>query len=349
MAKNGRITVRALGAIKAGKVLSESLGRGAGTLRAVGVGNGRVTFQYRYVGADGLRDALPVGAWSEHGGDGGLTLADARQKVRSWAARYAAGDRDLRKALGMKRPKSGGPLEEVRNGAVLAEKERVQATFGDLLSAYVEALTIAGKTSARAVENALRKHVERRLPAVWAMPANDVSLEHLVDIVHAIVADGKLTEARKVRSYLRAACAAAMAARQSPSAPAVLRSVGATTNPARDLVTVKGGRGARDRALSVTELQAYWYRIKFGRENALLRFHLLTGGQRIEQLARATITDWDPESRTLRLRDPKGRRERPRFHHVPLLPMAIDAMRAMDAGVLGPYLFDLVPEKRTPC
>lgn len=333
------MTVRELGVLEKGRVLSESLGRGTGTLRAVGVGGGRVIFQYRYVGADGSRDALPLGAWSERGGDGGLTLADARQKVRAWAARYAAGERDLRTALGMERSKPRPGVGEKASDPAGGQLERPEATFGELLLAYIEALTLIGRSSAKAVRNALQKHVERSHPDIWAMAVNEVSLDHLVEVVHGLVAVGKVTEARKVRSYLRAACSAAMAARQSPSAPAVLRSIRMTSNPARDLITVKGGRSARDRALSVAELQAYWRRIESGRENALLRFHLLTGGQRIEQLARATTEDWDPESRTLRLRDPKGRRETPRAHHVPVLPQAFDAMVEMDAGVLGPYLF----------
>ena len=223
MAKNTRMTVRELGALTTGKVLSESLGRGAGTLRAVGVGNGRVTFQYRYVGADGSRDALPMGAWSERGGDGGLTLADARQKARTWASRYAAGEKDLRRALGLERSRPGPITRATSSGAPTAPFERAEVSFGDLLLAYIESLTLAGRFSARAVENSLRKNVERRFPEIWSMSANNVSLDHLVEVVHAIVAAGKITEARKVRSYLRAACSAAVAARQSPSAPSVLR------------------------------------------------------------------------------------------------------------------------------
>jgi len=333
------MTVRELGALEKGRVLSESLGHGTGTLRAVGVGGGRVIFQYRYVGADGLRDALPVGAWSERGGDGGLTLADARQKVRTWASRYSEGERDLRRVLGLERSKPELAGCAIGGDTLVMPPERTEPTFGTLLLAYTDSLTLVGRSSARAVENALRRHVERGYPSIWALPVNDVSLDHLVEVLHALVAAGKVTEARKVRSYLRAACAAAMAARQSPSAPAALRSIRLINNPARDLVTVKGGRDARDRALSVSELQAYWHRIASGRTNALLRFHLLTGGQRIEQLSRATTEDWDPESRTLRLRDPKGRRETPRAHHVPILPLAIEAMKDMDAGALGPYVF----------
>jgi len=223
------------------------------------------------------------------------------------------------------------------------ESEQAQraATLGALLLAYVESLRCDEKHSARAVENSLRRHVEAAFPTLWATPANEVTLEDLVDIVHRLVAAETLREAGKVRSYLRAAFSAAVAARQSPSAPAALRVLKITSNPARDLATVKGSIRARERALSARELRAYWRRIELGRENAMLRFHLLTGGQRVEQLARATLLDLDRESQTLRLRDPKGRRETPRVHYVPVLPEALEAIASMDAGKLGPYVFTL--------
>jgi integrase len=87
-------------------------------------------------------------------------------------------------------------------------------------------------------------------------------------------------------------------------------------------------------------LRAYWRRIQ-APELAALRFHLLTGCQRVQQLARATQADFDADTQSLRLLDNKGRRTSARQHHVPILPDAIDAMRAMHAGELGPYVFTL--------
>lgn len=334
------MTVKGIGVLPRGKALSESLGRGAGTLRAVGVGAGRVAFQFRYTRSDGRRDDLPIGAWSERGSDGGLTLAEARQRARVLAAQYAGGDRDLRQSLGLERAKA----LQTRKASEVARELREDpdaVTLGALFEAYVQSLQQAEKFSARAVGNALRLHVATAFPVLWATPAKAVSLDDLVEVVHRLVEAGSLTEARKIRSYIRAAFSAAVAARQSPSAPASLRALRITTNPARDLATVRGGAQVRDRALLVPELRAYWRRIAKGREHAVLRFHLLSGGQRIEQLSRATLDDWEPESRTLRLLDPKGRREKPRAHYVPLLPIAVEAMSEMDAGKLGPHVFTL--------
>lgn len=130
-----------------------------------------------------------------------------------------------------------------------------------------------------------------------------------------------------------------------------------TVNPARDLVTIEGATQARERALSLAELRAYWKRIRALSDpsGALLRFHLLTGGQRVEQLGRLTIADFDTDRNTVRLRDGKGRRKVARIHDVPLIPSATDAMKAMrtplldddsteakrtkNAEPLGPFLF----------
>ncbi len=66
-------------------------------------------------------------------------------------------------------------------------------------------------------------------------------------------------------------------------------------NPARELVTIEGANHARNRALNVAELQTYWQRVQAlpNPHGALLRFHLLSGGQRIEQLARLKLADRD--------------------------------------------------------
>ena len=98
-------------------------------------------------------------------------------------------------------------------------------------------------------------------------------------------------------------------ARQGARGLAALRVLKITHNPARDLVTVDGSSQPRERALSVAELRAYWKRICALPDagGALLRFHLLTGGQRTEQLGRLTTDDYDTDQQTVRIRDGKPR------------------------------------------
>jgi hypothetical protein len=130
-----------------------------------------------------------------------------------------------------------------------------------------------------------------------------------------------------------------MKARHNAAALPALRELRIIANPARDLTPIAGANRARDRALSLAELRAYWQRIRKSPEHAALRFHLLTGCQRVKQLARTTNTDLDQDTRTVRLLDRKGRRSEPRQHYVPIPPAAQKAMREMQSGMAGPFLF----------
>jgi integrase len=133
-----------------------------------------------------------------------------------------------------------------------------------------------------------------------------------------------------------------------------MRALAIAHDPIAGVRTIRGAIKARDRALSLAELRAYWQALQRLEDpaGALLRFHLLTGGQRVEQLARVTVRDIDREAATMTLWDPKGRREQPRRHVVPLIPAAvaeIDRMRGptptgdhvftVDGGATGANYF----------
>ena len=74
-------------------------------------------------------------------------------------------------------------------------------------------------------------------------------------------------------------------------------------------------------------MRRYWHAIKNleGLKGAALRLHLLTGGQRIEQLCDLLPANVGKDS--IVLMDGKGRPGRPaRAHLVPLLPLAREAL-----------------------
>lgn len=329
--KKGTLTARSLAALKAGQWAADPGARGAGRLQVIKLRTGGLAWYFRYTCSDGRRDALPLGT--------DLTLAAARALAAQLSRRYQSGDRDLRAALGNERLAAEKAQQEAE-AAERAVSKRAQATLGALLSAYCDQLDRAGKESAPSVRKALARHVSSPWPELWSKPAAEVDTDELLQVVARLVTDGKLREAAKLRSYIRAAYAAAIAARHDPAALAQLRDLRLSTNPARDLATIEGNTRAGDRNLSLTELRCYWRRIteKDFDYGPLLRFHLLTGAQRIAQLSRATLSDLDRDANTLRLYDGKGRRRRPREHYVPLIPEAVDAMEAMGAG---PFLFTL--------
>lgn len=323
------LTARGLAALKPGEWVSDPAARGAGRLQVRKLASGELTFYYRYTTTDGARDRLPLGT--------GLDLRDARSLAAELSRRYQSGERNLRDAL--EREASQKRQDDQRANQVVAERKA--ASLGALLDAYVEELRRAEKSSADKVGKSLRRNVEQAWPELWRKPAAEITMDELIDIVARLADQDKLREADKLRAYLRAAYGAAIRARQSAKMHPELRRLNVTTNPARDLMPVEGGANSRERSLSVSELQAYWKRIKARPDatGALLRFHLLTGTQRVAQLARVQMDAYDLTAQTVLIRDAKGRRKTARMHLVPLLPVAQEAMQAMGGGRLGPFLF----------
>lgn len=328
------LTVRGIATMKAGTWAADPAARGAGRLQVRKLASGEAAFYYRYTAPDGERVRLPIGS--------GLTLADAREQAAQLSRRYQGGDRDLRAVIEAEhREEDRQRAAKVKEAA--AAEARAAATLGALLSAYVDQLKRDGKDSARAVETAVTRHIEKAWPKLWATPAADVTMDDLLSVVARVADAGKLREAAKLRSYVRAAYAAAIRARQSAQGLAALRDLKITSNPARDLVTIEGASQSRERALSVAELRAYWRRIVAlpGIPGALLRFHLLTGGQRVRQLGRLTVDDLDSDAQSVRIMDKKGRRKVARIHDVPLIDAAAEALRAMGHDQEPGYLFTL--------
>ena len=330
------MTVRGLESLKPGKWLSDEGHKNEGALRAKGGPKG-ARFYFRYRNSAGGYDDLPVGLFNRDG-ENGLTLTAAKARAKVLRNRYLSGDRDLRVALEADQ-RERERQREASAQAAKADAAMKRATLGALLTAYVEQLTRDAKADARKVEGTLHRHVRDAWPVLWATPAAQITTDDLLTVLARLTDDGKLREAGKLRSYLSAAYAAAIRARQDARGLAALRVLKITHNPARDLVTVDGSSQPRERALSVAELRAYWKRICAlpDEGGALLRFHLLTGCQRTEQLGRLTIDDFDTDLQTVRIRDGKGRRKVARLHDVPVLPSALEAMQAMGQE-LGPYL-----------
>lgn len=246
------------------------------------------------------------------------------------------------------------PWEEVKQVRADAEaaSKRKAATFGALLQAYAQHLADNGKASAAQVEKALNRHIIEGRPKLAAIAADEITVDEVMPVFHALAKAGKLREAEKLRAYLRAAYTAARKARTDATMHA-FAGFAIRANPLTDLDVTRpkeaaekavAASKARVRALTEAQLAAYWNRIHAdtSADGALLRFHLLTGGQRVEQLARLTVADYDSDLKTVRLLDTKGRRTRAREHVVPLLPEAEAAMQVMRGEKpAGEFLFTL--------
>lgn len=290
---------------------------------------GAKAFLLIYVTKDGRERRQKIGDFGPH------TVTTARAEARRLRVRVDAGEDPF------------AQVQQARENAQ-ATRSRDEATFGDLLGAYVAQLRRGKRPSADKVEGEIHRTIKTPFAALWKSPAAAVTLDDLVRITGRLVRAGKIRQAEKTRSYLRAAYTAAAASRGNASTADLFERFAHVPNVARDLGTIDRPKHAdaqpeaAKRALSVDELRAYWKRIKSmpGAQGALLRFHLLTGAQRCEQLARLTTRQFDRDAATITLLDGKGRRTRVREHVIPLLPEAVAAIELM-AGTEGSHLFTL--------
>jgi hypothetical protein len=287
---------------------------------------GTRTFLLSYVAANGRERRHKIGDYGPH------TVTTARESARK-----------LRMVV------DGGadPYADAKQSRTIADagRERAAATLGGMMDAYVEQLRRAQKPSADKVAGEIHRTMREPFPTLWKAPADSVTLDDLVRMLNKLTRAGKWRQAEKTRSYIRATYTAASASRGNAATADLYAPFAHVANIGRDLGTITRPAAASDagkRALSAVELAAYWRHIKAapGPHGALLRFHLLTGAQRCEQLARLTVGDRDADADTVRLLDGKGRRTRERVHLVPLIPDAAAALDVM-TGTGGAYVFTL--------
>ncbi|AKS42927.1 tyrosine-type recombinase/integrase [Wenzhouxiangella marina] len=332
--KTRTLTTRTVDALKPRQAASEPLGYGAGALEAQGrQGGARYFFRY---GKPQRRVALP-----DYNGQGHpLSLTEARTKARALSARFLelrAEGRDLLETLEAEKLAAERARKAERRQA--EEYDANPITFGALMAAYIEWMEQGGKVSAYDAGNTIGNHIEHHAEQ-WNKPAKELTLDDVLAILEPLTTAGKLTTARKVRAYIRRAYALGLRAKTSAQASA-FRRFQISHNPAADTAPIEGANNSRDVALSLSELRAVWKRANRPDEPAgpLVRTYLLLGGQRFEQLRRATVADVADERLTLW--DPKGKRTQPRRHVVPILPEAQAAIDEMRGAKLGPFLVTL--------
>lgn len=315
------LTVKALRAPVRGadEWLSDGAVRGSGALWARRSRRG-VSLYFRYTHA-GQKKALPIGAWNENG-EGGLTLAQAREKAAELSAVYRAGTTDLHGHVQREREAAERARRAEEEAAKRATEEAQRGTLRQLLDAYVTHLEQLGKQCAKDVRSIFTKHVIEEAPDLAGRKATDCTPDDFVGIIGKLVDIGKGRTAAKLRAYLRAAYSLAIRSRTDPDSPLTMRSFGITTNPIAGIGALSRFSRARDRALSGPELGAFLRRINAlqpGPQRDALQLLLLLGGQRPMQLMRLRAADVDLSAGTVTLYDAKGARSQPRAHVLPLV------------------------------
>lgn len=238
--------------------------------------------------------------------------------------------------------------KEEKRAAEESTKARAVHTLAALVAAYAEDLKGQGKPSAREIQNLFKRAVDVPFPKIAKTPVDAVTVDGVMPALHKLTKANKYRDAEKLAGYLRTAFNKARAARTDARGHAY-SAFQIKSNPLADLrvtrpkVTAEAARKVKSEkhwTLTQPELAAYWRRIASMGDayGAMLRLHLLTGGQRREQLARIERSDYAPEAHTLTLWDSKGRRSESREHVLPLIEEAEEALLAM-AGDNGPHLF----------
>lgn len=216
---------------------------------------------------------------------------------------------------------------DAKTQAETARREAARHTLACLLQDYADHLEALGRRSHKDVRSIIKLHIIEPWPKVATLPANKVTGEQIADMMRRVIELGKDRTANKLRSYVRAAYQTAKAARSKASIPVRFKAYRVTHNPGADTEPDESANRADKNPLSADELRAYWQTIKTlpGLRGAALRLHLLTGGQRIEQLVALRTSDVRGDSVTLF--DGKGRPGKPpRPHTVPLIPMTAAAL-----------------------
>ncbi len=235
-----------------------------------------------------------------------------------------------------------------REAEKAAAEGRKQYTLKALCNAYCDHLEAKGKTqSARQARSILKVHVFEAYPDIAALPASEIDSDHAAAMIRKVIEQGKERAAGVLRSYLSAAFNAARKARFDAKLPSDFIAYGVKDNPAEIVATIAVNRG--DRTLIADELKSYLAALSDDDlSDQALKLALLAGGQRMAQLLRAKVSDYDQDSQTLRLWDGKGKRSTPREHLLPLAPKAAAMIEKLIARARAQEVANAKKEGREP-
>ena len=210
--------------------------------------------------------------------------------------------------------------DEQAKAAKIQKAQASRFTVEALCRDYLE--TLSGKQSHADATGLLTNHLFNKHPDIASKPAKDASKIDFVAVLRSLHEAGKGRTANKLRSYMFAAFRMAAEAEGNPKTPSKFIRYAISTNPLSSIPTDKTSNLTDKNPLSAAELQDYWAKIETagGLAGTFLRFHLLTGGQRVQQLAR--VKREDVRDGVMYISDPKGKRIQPRIHPVPLTARA---------------------------
>jgi integrase len=240
---------------------------------------------------------------------------------------YQSRDSGGRPALLAAKKQAQEAAEQKQRAAELAKQLAEKHSLKKLLEDYCDYLESQGRRSHSDARSIFKLHVFDAWPQQAAQASNTVEAEQIAEMMQRLVGQGKGRTANKLRSYMRAAYQIASKSRLSGGIPTHFKDYQVRHNPANDTIPDASQNQADKNPLKTPQMRLYWQTIKklTGFKGAALRLHLLTGGQRLEQLVKLLTGDIEPE--LIVILDGKGRPgKRPRKHGVPLIKIVQAAL-----------------------
>lgn len=218
-------------------------------------------------------------------------------------------------------PREQDRQKKAEKAEIVAALEANQKyTLKALLETYTDYLDDRDKVkSAKAARSVIKVHILEADAILAGKPANKVSADEIFSLIQKAREAGKERTAGILRSTINAAYNCARK-RFDTAIPSEFKNFNIENNPVDPISTIPVKAG--NRTLSKDELKSYIKALGDTTLDMALKLALYSGGQRIAMILRAEITDWNEDTKILRLLDPKGKRRTPREHLLPLGPVA---------------------------
>ncbi len=294
-----------------------------GTLQARRQAGGAVLFYWRI--NDGKRDLRPlIGCWDSSAPPRSLKATQRGYSIP--AAIRAAEELALKHFASKEEGGYAGLIEKEKKGKLSREQQEQEAaeqTLQALCLDYLQYLQDIGRPAYKDAGSILRLHVMEAFPEMANKPAREVTKDDVAQMMRRLIKRGNGRTANKLRSYLRSAYSVAAAATSKPNIPEHFNRFKIEHNPAGETFPDESANRSDKNPLMTDEMFLYWDLISkaVGLKGAVLRLHVLTGGQRISQLVRLRVEDVHQDF--IKIYDGKGRPGKPaRIHIVPLIPAA---------------------------
>lgn len=298
-----------------------------GSLELRKSGQGVLSFYWR-VTLDGRTDRYPIGLYDSSAPPKstsptakGFSLIAARAAAVAMAAKHYEAQEE------------GGYRAVVAGEKAAKQAQRDAAaavgyTLDKLYGLYVEQLAERNSETAKQARNLFAKNVRLEFPEVAETQASKVTSAQIADVLRPLSSAGKRNTARKLKAYLSSAYERAKNPEQNATVSEALAKFKIKSNPVSDVAGVRQSRGADKNPLMPDEMRRYWRIIDVpGEEAALLRLHLMLGGQRIEQFVR--MRNEHVQDDLITLIDTKGRSGTSRPIHLPRIPVIDEALKQL--------------------